>query len=148
VDGVDVFVRICCAGCSGVFYFCESDYRGHIYCGEGCQGAAVRESKARHQRSREGRLDHAARNADYRAQRKIVTDTRSDNLASEASSCVRDDASATAMGAHAVAAESTGHGVNHGDDAALGERNASAGDGKAKSASRWPPRADVCGDKK
>jgi hypothetical protein len=73
---VGVFVRVRCAGCAEIVYFCESDYRGQIYCSEGCQGDAVRESKARHQRSREGRLDHAARNADYRARRKIVTDTR------------------------------------------------------------------------
>ena len=129
MEDVDVLVRIRCAGCSGIFYLCESAYRGQLYCGEGCQRGAARESKARHQRSREGRLDHAARNADYHVRLKFVMDTRSDNLASESSSCLRDDASASAMGAHAVAAESTDDGANQSDDAASGARDAAAGDG-------------------
>jgi len=110
VDEVDVFVRVRCAGCARLVDFCESDYRGHEYCGAACRGDAQRESKARHQRSRGGRFDHAARNVDYRARQrasmvpaKFVMDTRSDNLATEASSCVRDDASASAMEAHAYA---------------------------------------------
>ena len=80
----------------------------------GCKGAAGRETKARDQRSRDGRFDHAARNVDYRARRhasikpvKIVTDTRSGKLVAEAMSCVRDDASASVVEEHAVVVEST-----------------------------------------
>jgi hypothetical protein len=88
---VEVFVRVRCAGCAAIVAFCESDYRGQVYCGGGCRGAAERETKARHQRSREGRFDHADRNIEYRARRhaltmpvKIVTDTRSDKLVAKA----------------------------------------------------------------
>ena len=98
---VEVFVRVRCAGCAEIVAFCEADYRGQVYCGGGCKGAAGRETKARDQRSREGRFDHAARNVVYRARRhasitpvKIVTDTRSGKLVAEAMSCVRVDASA------------------------------------------------------
>ena len=58
---VDVFVRIRCADCVEVVYVCASDYRGHCYCGDACRSAAKRARKARHQRSRDGRFDHAAR---------------------------------------------------------------------------------------
>jgi len=75
----------------------------------------AREAKARHQRSAEGRLDHADRNAEYRARQKIVTDTGSDNLAPEACSSVSDDAFASEVEAHAAAAESKDHGTNHGE---------------------------------
>ena len=128
---VDVFVRVCCAGCAKIFYFCRDHYHGQIYCGGGCRSAAVRESKARDQRSPEGRLDHADRTAASRARAKSVTDTRSNSLAGGASSCVRDDASASAMEAHAVGAQSTDDGTNLSDDAASCLRDAPAGDGGA-----------------
>lgn len=133
---VEVFVRVRCAGCAEIVVFCEADYRGQVYCGGGCKGAAGRETKARDQRSREGRFDHAARNVVYRARRhasitpvKIVTDTRSGKLAAEAMSCVRDDASASVVEEHAVVVESTDDGTNHSDDAAFAARDAAPRDG-------------------
>ena len=129
-------MRIRCAGCAIVVYFCESDYHDTIYCGEACRGNAARASKARHQASRGGRFDHAARNVAYRArrrasmkQRKFVTDTRSSNLPGKASSCPRGDASASMMETHAVAVESTDDGTIDSDDAAFTARDAAPRNG-------------------
>jgi hypothetical protein len=136
VDVVEVVVRVRCAGCADVVYFCGLDYRGQIYCSVPCQRAADRETEARHQRSRRGRFDHAARNVDYRARQhalmkpaKIVTDTRSRKLAAETMSCASDDTSVSVVEEHAVVAEGTDDGTNHSDDAASAARDAAPRDG-------------------
>ena len=56
------FPRVRCAGCAEIVALCEADCRGQVYCGGGCKRAAWRETKARDQRSCEGRFDHEARN--------------------------------------------------------------------------------------
>ena len=125
---VGVLVGIRCAGCAFIFYICESEYRGQIYGSGRCRQAGRRAANARHQASPEGRLDHRDAMRARRARGGVavgsVTDTRSDNLLAEASSCPRDDASASVMEAHAVIAESTDDGTNVSDDAAPGARDA------------------------
>lgn len=104
-----------------VFYVCEHDYRGQIYGSEGCHRDARRSANARHQASPEGRLDHRDAMRSHRDRIRAgttpVTDTRSDNLAAEPMSCVRDDAFASAMEAHADVAESTDDATILSDDA-------------------------------
>lgn len=116
-----------------IFYVCEHDYRGQIYGSEGCHREARRLANARHQASPEGRLDHRDAMRSHRDRLRggatPVTDTRSDKLAAEPMSCVRDDASASAMEAHAVAAEGTDDETSHSDDAASTARNAAPRDG-------------------
>jgi hypothetical protein len=63
--------RLCRAGgCGWVFYVCRSCDRGQRYCSERCRDKARREQRRaanrRHQRSREGRLDHRDRQREYR----------------------------------------------------------------------------------
>lgn len=84
MDVTEVLISIRCAGCDRIFYRCLADYRGHIYCEDDCRRKAARASKARHQASLEGRLDHADHNVAYRARRraeaKRVREARSDKL--------------------------------------------------------------------
>lgn len=64
------FVQCAEGSCGAVFYLCRRHDRGQRYCSEACRGAARRASaraaRRRHQRSREGRLDHADRQRVYR----------------------------------------------------------------------------------
>ncbi len=133
MESVGVLIAIRCAGCAVIFYVCEHDYRGQIYGSEGCHREARRSANARHQASPEGRLDHRDAMRSHRDRIRggatPVTDTRSDNLAAEPMSCVRDDASASVMGAHAVGAESTDDATIHSDDAASTARDAAPRDG-------------------
>ena len=142
-------MRIRCAICAEIVAFCESDYRGQVFCGRRCKCTAERAAKARHQRSRDGRFDHAARNVEYRARRhastmpvKIVTDTRSDNLVAEAISCVSDDASPSVVEEHAVVVEGTDDGTDHSDDAASGARDEDPRDGGEARGLEGGPRPD------
>lgn len=91
-----VLVTIRCAGCASIFYLCASHYRGHMYCQRYCRGGAARAAKARHQRSRIGRRNHASHNATYRAkqrangvQLKKVRYIPTKNLADASFLCVR-----------------------------------------------------------
>jgi hypothetical protein len=134
VDVVSVLVELRCGRCGKIFYLCERAYHGQVYCGPRCRGEAARATKARHQGSEEGRLDHRDAMRAHRERRRFarasVTDTRTHNLSTEVSSCVRDDAIATATEAPVVVAEGTDDGPNHGDGAASSARNASARDGR------------------
>ena len=135
MDVVDVLMRFAAPGARAIFYVCEADYRGQIYGEDGCrerrpaagEGAAPSEpgGASRSRRRVAGRIAHRRR----LAAAAIVTDTRSDNLAAEASSCARDDATASEVEAHAVVAEGTDHGTTHSDDAAPAPRDAAARDG-------------------
>src|SRR6185436_21069997 len=62
MDALDVF-ELSCSHCARSFHVCRSDYRGQEYCSDECrelaQGAIRRLANARHQRSDEGRRDHA-----------------------------------------------------------------------------------------
>jgi hypothetical protein len=63
--------RVCFGqGCQAVFFICEHCDRGHRYCSSQCREQARlqqrRSANRRHQRSREGRLDHRDRQRQYR----------------------------------------------------------------------------------
>ncbi len=64
------FVQCAQGACGAVFYLCRRHDRGQRYCSEACRVAArrasVRDARRRHQRSREGRMDHADRQRVYR----------------------------------------------------------------------------------
>ena len=149
VDEGVVFTEVRCARCLRVFHLCEVDYRGQIYCPE-CRRLGDRRSgraaNARHQASPEGQLDHRDAMRDLRGRRVVaaraVTDNRTDSLAVGVSSCVRDEASVPAVEAHALVAEGTDHGPNHGDGAAPGARDAAARDGGKTRGDAGDPRPD------
>lgn len=129
-----------------IFYVCEADYRGQMYGSERCRRRGRRSANARHQASPEGRLDHRDAMRAHRSRSEAptvpVTDNRSNNLAAEVSSCVRDDVAASAMGDHAFAAESMDDGTNHSDDAAPATRYATPGDGGETRADAGDPGTD------
>jgi hypothetical protein len=62
-----------CARCGALFGICPEHDRGHTYCSEGCRITARREysgrSRAKYQRSPEGRLDQQERMRAYRSRR-------------------------------------------------------------------------------
>ncbi len=68
---------LCCArnSCRKVILLCSSCDRGNRYCSPDCSRAArqarQRAAGARYQRTRRGRLKHAARQARYRARRRM-----------------------------------------------------------------------------
>ena len=69
----------CWPDCGATFYICNSCYRGHRYCGKPCRKKARqqqrRRANQRHQKNREGRLDHRDRQRAYRERcRRRVTD--------------------------------------------------------------------------
>ena len=161
MDVVEVLIAIRCAGkdCGRIFYRCQADYRGEIYCEGGCRRGAARASKARHEASWEGRRDHAAHNVVYRARRRmakaqsmIVRDTRSDNLPAGASSCARDEAFASAVEVHAVVAGDGDNGTIDSDDAASAARDAATrndGEGRSDAGHLGPDDGEPparCGD--
>jgi hypothetical protein len=70
VCGVEQFR---CAKCASLFVLCPSCFRGQAYCSLACRHVARlglhRAANARHQRSKEGRLDHRDRMRAYRRRR-------------------------------------------------------------------------------
>ena len=94
---MDAQLALCferCSGCDGLFAMCRSCFRGQGYGGEACRTAARTEQKrlarARHQRSPEGRADHAERNRELRLRKRAaasVMDHGSENLVSGSSVC-------------------------------------------------------------
>lgn len=134
-----VLVEVRCAGCFAVVYFCSRDYHGQIYGDDGCRKRAKRRANVEHQQTKEGRRDHADHNAAYRARRRvasvpatIVTDTRSHSLPTDALSCSRDAALASAMEDHVVVAQGTHHGTTDSDDEVSSTRDADASEGGAR----------------
>ncbi len=75
--GVDSLRLIVCAraGCRQAFFLCSRCDRGNRYCPGSCAFAARRESLrragARYQRSRDGRLSHAASQKRYRERSRL-----------------------------------------------------------------------------
>src|SRR5713226_8603384 len=73
MDELVVF-ELTCSYCGDKFVVCRPDYRGQSYCKDVCrkleQPARRRLTNAKHQRSEEGRHDHAER------QRALVTPSR------------------------------------------------------------------------
>lgn len=63
-----------CVWCGSVFFICRCCDRGHAYCGDECRrrgrARCLREARARHQRSPEGRADHRAAMRELRARRR------------------------------------------------------------------------------
>src|SRR5512138_3608407 len=74
-----VLYLLLCGGCRRPFAICESCFRGQRHCGR-CRGEKRLESRraanGRHQASFDGRVDHARRQAEYRARlaSQVVTD--------------------------------------------------------------------------
>ena len=71
-----------CGYCRTPFVICRPCDRGHVYCGVPCRIAGYalkrRESRARHQKTLEGRLDHRDRQRAYRCRQvSRVTDQTS-----------------------------------------------------------------------
>ncbi len=66
--------RFVCDLCSQVAYICSWCDRGHRYCSDFCRDQArrrsVREAGLRYQRTQQGRLLHAKRQAEYRARQR------------------------------------------------------------------------------
>ena len=66
-----------CQGCRVQVLICSHCDRGHVYCAAGCAGKARRRSQReagrRYQRSRHGRINHAARARRHRARQNNVT---------------------------------------------------------------------------
>jgi hypothetical protein len=75
MDELVVF-ELTCSYCAKKFVVCRPDYRGQGYCKDVCreleQAALRRLANAKHQRSEEGRRDHAAH------QRALVTRKRAE----------------------------------------------------------------------
>jgi len=103
VHGEAVLRQRVCLGqeCQAVFFICTHCDRGHRYCSTHCRQQARREQRRsanrRHQRSREGRLDHRDRQREYRCRRRQeqsgVTDQGSLSIVSPASfDCGKADA--------------------------------------------------------
>lgn len=67
-----------CARCRCQSLVCQSCDRGQMYCSRDCSQQSRRENqrkaRARHQASDRGRAMHAARNRQYRARHRLVTD--------------------------------------------------------------------------
>ena len=84
--------ELVCGGCAGRFRVCRPDYRGQGYCNKVCrkleQAALRRLTNARHQRSDEGRQDHAAHQrtsmARKRSEGEAMTDVSRQKLAPRA----------------------------------------------------------------
>src|SRR3954471_82664 len=59
-----VIFELRCGRCLTTFFVCRPDYRGQVYCSAECseleEAALHRAANTRHQRSDEGRQDHAA----------------------------------------------------------------------------------------
>lgn len=72
----DSFRQGRCSRCAAVFHVCRRCDRGQQYCGKACgddaRRAAVRAAGHRHQASAAGKRDHAARQAAYRARKKVT----------------------------------------------------------------------------
>ena len=84
-----------CGFCRGVFYLCPPCDRGQIYCSNECRVPGQRNRRRlanqRHQRTREGRRDHADRQREYRAARKKVTDQGRPPLESSGNVCAPEE---------------------------------------------------------
>ena len=66
--------RVCgSSSCQAVFWICQHCDRGQRYCSSACRDQARLQQRrcanCRHQRSREGRLDHRDRQREYRRRR-------------------------------------------------------------------------------
>ena len=91
--GEQAFFLIQCGECAALFSVCAEDYVGQGLCSETCRRTARRTAHRKHRRSPEGLGDHRDRNQEYRLRRKKrcrVMDARSNSLAGEAESCVRE----------------------------------------------------------
>jgi hypothetical protein len=91
MDELVVF-ELSCGRCATKFHIWEHDYRGQGYCSEGCrdleQASQHRLANAKHQRSDEGRRDHADHQRASAARRcaegKALTDVSRQEVASRA----------------------------------------------------------------
>ena len=94
IHGEVVLRQRVCRGsrCHAVFWICQHCDRGQRYCSSACRAAARLQQRrcanSRHQRSREGRLDHRDRQREYRRRQTPghVTDQGSLSILSPAPS--------------------------------------------------------------
>jgi hypothetical protein len=89
------FREVRCRYCQELFYLCRFCDRGQAYCSENCksirQQSLKRGANQRHQKSREGRRDHADRQAVYRAKCKKVTDQGRPSLTDSGKVCAPEE---------------------------------------------------------
>lgn len=82
-------------GCGMPFFVCESCDRGQLYCGETCRYQArlrkCGEYDRKHQRSLEGRRDHADRQSAYRQRQAVEKVTDQGSTRPDESGIVRVD---------------------------------------------------------
>ncbi len=99
MDELDAFA-LSCGHYAREFLVCRPHYRGQGYCGTGCrddeQAAIRRRTNAHHQRTAEGRGDHAAHQRALVARKRVeswaATDVRGQEVASRARCSTPDDA--------------------------------------------------------
>ena len=130
-DYDDSFREFRCDRCASIFYLCRLCDHGQVYCGQTCGEAArsdsCRAANRRHQQSREGRRDHAFRQSQYRA-RKKVTDQGPQEFASSGTLCVGDALTATMSVAPTSAVGSAPHGPTESDNQTQPTGDADSGD--------------------
>ena len=109
MDELDVFA-LTCAYCAAPFVVCRPDYRGQSYCGDECREygrAAIRRlASAKHQRSDEGRRDHAVHQCELvarkHAESRAMTDVRRQKVAPRAECSVPETSPLLVMTASTV----------------------------------------------
>lgn len=144
MDELVVF-KLGCGRCGKGFVVCRPDYRGQGYCDEVCrkleQAALRRLTNARHQRSDEGRQDHAAHQrtamARKRAEDEVMTDVGRQKVAPRAEWSPSDDPIPLA------ASSTEAGGTTDADD--LQGSDSPISDQDARARHRWSRRAAASG---
>jgi hypothetical protein len=89
-----------CSHCDHIFYLCRQCDHGQTYCSVKCRVTGQRQlrrlANQRHQRTREGRRDHADRQSIYRASKK-VTDQGRPPLEDSGKVCASEEEMAVAL---------------------------------------------------
>src|SRR5262245_34330964 len=119
MDDVLLF-ELSCSGCRGPFYICRRDYRGQGYCSDDCraveQAALKRLANAKHQRSDEGRQDHAEHQRESatrkRAQVQALTDEGRKIIARDAEWVASDGPAALVVSDPVATARTDGDGLH------------------------------------
>jgi hypothetical protein len=144
MDELVVF-KLGCGGCRKGFVVCRPDYRGQGYCNDACreleQAALRRLRNARHQRSDEGRQDHAAHQrtamARKHAEDEAMTDAGRQKVAPRAEWSAPDDPIPLAESATEAG------GTTDADD--LQGSDSPVSDQDARARHRWSRRAAASG---
>src|SRR5262245_45248868 len=132
MDELVVFA-LTCSYCRKQFVVCRPDYRGQSFCKEVCreleQSALRRLANAKHQRSEEGRRDHAEQQRTLvtrkRAEAQAVTDVSRQKVAPRAEWSPSDGPTMLTTGKVAADGE-VGADEIHGSDGSVGDADSSA----------------------